>query len=115
MSFITTPRISGMASPVAAGGTGALTFNLATFPAMVTVTLTGAATLVSGVNYYAGAGLTARLYPSTSGCTLAFPSNWHFLTSPAPSSITSGKYSILNVQCFEASDTGVLCSFASEA
>ncbi len=110
-SYIAT--VSGVAIPVAATATGTYNIDFTNSAALQTITITGA-TLFSGVNYVAGGATTLRVNVSgNSSVPIRFPSAWAngWVTS-IPTGLATGRYAVMTVNLFQASDTGVAIAFA---
>lgn len=90
---------------------GTVTLDFLNSPGVQTISITGN-TSFTGVNYMPGHAITTRIIGLT-GCNLSFASGWSFVGSAAPTAIASGQVGILSAQCFDLTDSGVVCAYAA--
>lgn len=104
--------LSGILTPSPTGAlSGSLNLNFSG-SALQTVTITGG-TIVSGINYAPGAALTVRMFASGTTRAVAW-APWRFIGNAAPTGFASGKLTVLSLQCFDSTDTGVVAAYSTE-
>jgi hypothetical protein len=114
--------VSGVATPVILGNpatvSGRLNLDFAA-AGLQMATITGG-TIISGINYSAGASVTLRLFAASGGGfttaqQIAYPTGWRFVSS-YPTGMPVNKMAILTLQCLTTSplETGVAAAFVVE-